>query len=560
MSTSLRRFARPILASLALALMVHPTAWANDPATSQLREQQRTLQLQERRQRLERWQRRRQPGPVRVDPAPPTRADSHCWPTAGLRLSGNRVLSNQQLEAVLRPLWRPCLSVDDVNTLLRAITDSYVQAGYPASRPYLAHRPQAGKPLAIVIVEGFVESIELAGADLPLSLRGAFPDLLGQPLYLPALEQGLDQLNRLRAYDLNADLLPGEIQSGTRVVIQPRRTGSRWHLDSRLDNRGSDLTGRHRLNLGLGLDSPLGLNDDLRLGVASTVFDAPGQSQGVNLYYSVPYGPWSLAVNASWMRYRAPLPQRRQVSTGESHLQGLSVERLLWRNSQGMLSALARLDRKQLVNRIQHTAIAQQSPTLTTFEAGLNLLWLEGGLWNAYVGVSQNLDWFGAERSLLPSERAAQTHWRKYRASFVHLRQGPAQWPWRWQSELNLQYSEQPLPAIEQLLLSDDAAVRGWRQDTVAGASGAVWRNTFSQPLPFSRTLEIRPHLGLDLGWTRFTPASAPQRIAGGALGVVLGPPANHLRLDYQRALYASERNRRSLEPGLWVLEWTLSL
>lgn len=302
MSTSLRRFARPILASLALALMVHPTAWANDPATSQLREQQRTLQLQERRQRLERWQRRRQPGPVRVDPAPPTRANSHCWPTAGLRLSGNRVLSNQQLEAVLRPLWRPCLSVDDVNTLLRAITDSYVQAGYPASRPYLAHRPQAGKPLAIVIVEGFVESIELAGADLPLSLRGAFPDLLGHPLYLPALEQGLDQLNRLRAYDLNADLLPGEIQSGTRVVIQPRRTGSRWHLDSRLDNRGSDLTGRHRLNLGLGLDSPLGLNDDLRLGVASTVFDAPGQSQGVNLYYSVPYGPWSLAVNASWMR------------------------------------------------------------------------------------------------------------------------------------------------------------------------------------------------------------------------------------------------------------------
>lgn len=180
------------------------------------------------------------------------------------------MLSNQQLEAVLRPLWRPCLSVDDVNTLLRAITDSYVQAGYPASRPYLAHRPQAGKPPAIVIVEGFVESIELAGTDLPLSLRGAFPDLLGQPLYLPALEQGLDQLNRLRAYDLNADLLPGEIQSGTRVVIQPRRTGSRWHLDSRLDNRGSDLTGRHRLNLGLGLDSPLGLNDDLRLGSATT--------------------------------------------------------------------------------------------------------------------------------------------------------------------------------------------------------------------------------------------------------------------------------------------------
>lgn len=487
-----------MLASLALALIAHPPAWANDPATSQLREQQRALQLQERRQRLERWQRRRQPGPAPDDPTPAP-SDSRCWPTPGLRLSGNHVVPSPDLEATLRPLWRPCLSVDDVNRLLRSITDTYVQAGYPASRPYLARPPQAGVPLDIVIVEGFVESIELADASLPLSLRGAFPDLLGQPLYLPALEQGLDQLNRLRAYDLNADLLPGELQSGTRVIIQPRRTSSRWHLDSRLDNRGSDLTGRHRLNLGLGLDSPLGVNDDLRLGLVSTVFDAPGQSQGANLYYSVPYGPWSLALNASWMRYRAPLPQRRQVSSGESNLQGLSVERLLWRNNQGMLSALARLDRKQLVNRIQGTPIAQQSPTLTTWEAGLNLLWLEGGLWNTYVGVSQNLDWFGAEHPLQTRERGAQAHWRKYRASFVHLRQGPAQWPWRWQSELNLQYSEQPLPAIEQLLLSDDAAVRGWRRDTVAGASGVVWRNTFSQPLPFSRALEIRPHLGLDL-------------------------------------------------------------
>ncbi|MBF8754747.1 ShlB/FhaC/HecB family hemolysin secretion/activation protein [Pseudomonas guariconensis] len=559
MPTSLRRIARHMLASLALALIAHPPVWANDPATSQLREQQRALQLQERRQRLERWQRRRQPGPAPDDPTPAP-SDSRCWPTPGLRLSGNHVVPNQDLEAALRPLWRPCQSVDDVNRLLRSITDTYVQAGYPASRPYLARQPQAGVPLDIVIAEGFVESIELADASLPLSLRGAFPDLLGQPLYLPALEQGLDQLNRLRAYDLNADLLPGELQSGTRVIIQPRRTGSRWHLDSRLDNRGSDLTGRHRLNLGLGLDSPLGLNDDLRLGLASTVFDAPGQSKGVNLYYSVPYGPWSLALNASWMRYRAPLPQRRQVSSGESNLQGLNAERLLWRNNQGMLSALARLDRKQLVNRIQGTPIAQQSPTLTTLEAGLNLLWLEGGLWNAYVGVSQNLDWFGAEHPLQTHERGAQTHWRKYRASFVHLRQGPVQWPWRWQSELNLQYSEQPLPAIEQLLLSDDAAVRGWRRDTVAGASGVIWRNTFSQPLPFSRALEIRPHLGLDLGWTRFAPASAPQRIAGGALGVEIGPATHRLRLDYQRALYASERNRRALGPGIWVLEWTLSL
>lgn len=65
-----------------------------------------------------------------------------------------------------------------------------------------------------MIVEGFIESIEITDQGLPLSLGNAFPGTLGRPLHLPDLEQGLDQLNRLRAYDLEMALLPGELQGG----------------------------------------------------------------------------------------------------------------------------------------------------------------------------------------------------------------------------------------------------------------------------------------------------------------------------------------------------------
>ena len=155
------------------------------------------------------------------------------------------------------------------------------------------------------------------------------------------LEQGLDQLNRLRAYELSADLLPGELQGGTRVLVQSRQVASRWHLDSRFDNRGSALTGRHRLNLSLGVDSPLILNDDLRVSLATTVIDAPGRSQAVTLYYSLPYGPWTFALNASQLSYDAPIPQHSQRSNGSSSFQGVSAERVFWRNQYGMLSARA---------------------------------------------------------------------------------------------------------------------------------------------------------------------------------------------------------------------------
>ncbi|HGM5579646.1 TPA: ShlB/FhaC/HecB family hemolysin secretion/activation protein [Pseudomonas putida] len=536
-----------------LALSSCSTALAADPASEQMRDQQRELQQLQQQQRLEQWKRRPAPKP-QAPAAASTSADSRCWPVSGLRLSGNQRLDNAALEQTLQPLLRPCMSANDINGLLLAITEAYVHAGYPASRPYLAHRPKAGKPLDILIVEGFVESIELDSA-LPLSLAGAFPGMLGQPLHLPDLEQGLDQLNRLRAYDLGADLAPGELPGGTRIQIEPRRIGARWHVDSRLDNRGSALTGRYRLNLGLGLDSPLGLNDDLRLSLLSTVFDAPGRSQGVSLYYSIPYGPWTFALNASELQYRAPVPGSRLRSHGISSLQGLSLDRMLWRNRQGMLNASLRLDHKRIDNGFGPLRIVQQSPTLTSVEAGINLFWLEGGLWNAYLGVAQGVDWFGADRSPV-GRKSAEPAFRKYRANLLYLRQGP----WRWQSELNLQYSPDRLPAIEQLALTDDLAVRGFRQYSVAGASGAVWRNTLSHALPLALPVEVRPHLGLDLGWTRFDHGSSPQRLAGASLGVTLGTAGSRLRLDYQRALSASDLRRDSLEPGFWVLEWTLTI
>ncbi|PYB72631.1 ShlB/FhaC/HecB family hemolysin secretion/activation protein [Pseudomonas sp. LB-090624] len=535
-------------------------AQAADPASQQLRDQQQDLRQLEQQQRLERWQ--REPSPTEsVDTAAPTAPDARCWGIEGVRVAGNHQLATPLLASTLGRLPPTCVGITDINQLLKAITQRYVQAGYPTSRPYLRQPPQDGAPLDIIVVEGFVESIELAGPDLPLSLSGAFPGLLGQPLYLPDLEQGLDQLNRLRAYDLSADLSPGELQGGTRVVLQPRKVASRWHLDSRLDNRGSDLTGRHRLTLGLGLDSPLSLNDDLRLSLTSTVFDAPGQSQGLSLYYSIPYGAWTFALSASQLRYQAPLPHSDKAADGTSSYQGLSVERVLWRNQQGMLSASVRLDRKQLINRSAGAVVVQQSPTLASVEAGINLLWLDGGLWNGYFGVAQGVDAFGADRSPLGAERL-RPDFRKYRANLLHLRQGPAPDPWRWQSELGLQYSSDPLPAVEQLLVSDDSTVRGFRLRTYSGASSAVWRNTLSQPLPptWNQPLQVRPYVGLDLGWTRTAHGKPSQRLAGAAAGVELSLPGSRLRLDYQRALYTSDLPRPQLEPGFWVMEWTLSI
>nr|WP_225935541.1 ShlB/FhaC/HecB family hemolysin secretion/activation protein [Pseudomonas muyukensis] len=525
-----------------------------------MREQQQLLRQQEQLQQLQRWQPVTTLEPPDAGPGDP-RPAAHCWAITDVRLTGNHTLSQDQLAPTLRTLSRPCMTVADLERLLRAVTLRYVQAGYPTSRPYLARAPRDHAPLDIVVIEGFVETLELAAADLPLSLSGAFAGMLGKALYLPDLEQGLDQLNRLRAYELGIELLPGEQPGGTRVVLTPYRVTSRWHLDARLDNHGSALTGRHRLSLGLGLDSPLGLNDELRLSILASGVATPGQSMGASLHYSLPHGPWSFSLNASQMRYRAPVPQTRLTSSGHSEVFAFGSERMLWRNQHSLLSASARLERKQLLSRIGQAVIAQQSPTLTSVETGLNLLWLEHGLWNFYLGVSRGTDWLGADRPT-PGTRTPRPDFTKYRANLLHLRQGPVHLPWRWQSELTLQHSRELLPAVEQLQLTAPASVRGFRQHSVAGADAAVWRNTLSQPLArrWSLPLEIRPMVGLDLGWARFARDSPSQRLAGATAGIELSLPQSRLRLDYQRALHASDLPHKRLEEGFWAMEWTLAI
>ncbi|MNJ33872.1 Hemolysin transporter protein ShlB precursor [compost metagenome] len=531
------------------------------PGIQQLQDQRLQREQFEQRQRLRTLQRSdERPSTTEEQSAPIDTGP--CWPLRGTRLAGNRQLSSADLSDALQPLIKPCMSPGQINRVLKAITQQYVQAGYLASRPYLANRPVAGGTLDIVIIEGFVESIELSAPDLPLSLNSAFPLMLGQPLRLAELEQGMDQLNRLKAFDLGADIVPGSTQGASRVVISPRQINTRWHLGSSFDNRGSEQTGRERIGLNFGLDSPLQLNDFAQVSANSTLQPGSNYSRGYGLYYSIPYGAWSYALSFNQLHYQSQLPGRRLHASGQSNFYSLGLERNLWRNRQGLLSTNVRLEQKRLVNRLDEQRLHLQSPTLTNLEVGLNLLWLDDGLWSAYLGVSQGVDWFGADREPL-YRNAPQPRFRKYCANLLRLSQGrDPNWPWRWQSELNLQYSPDALPAVEQQPLSDHTGVRGFRQRVVAGASGAAWRNTLSQPLALDlpQGLVLRPQLGVDLGWSKFDHGRAAQRLVGAHAGLELSLPNSRLNLDYQRALYASTVHRQHLEAGYWLLEWVLNI
>lgn len=158
--------------------------------------------------------------------------------------------------------------------------------------------------------------------------------MLGAPLNLRDLEQGLDQINRLRSVDVTADVAPGSVQGASRIILRSNAGQPHWGLDLSLDNLGSIATGRDRKVIGLSLDSPLQLNDALNLGFSETLNHGPRFSRSNSLFYSVPYGYWTLSAFASHIEYRAPIKLSTTTLYGSGRTDQLSLraDRVLWRD------------------------------------------------------------------------------------------------------------------------------------------------------------------------------------------------------------------------------------
>ncbi|QXZ12329.1 ShlB/FhaC/HecB family hemolysin secretion/activation protein [Pseudomonas sp. AO-1] len=569
-AVSRRRFTLcPLLSAFVLSVCASSIQAADPVAPGQevLRQQQQQqrdlqqLQLEQRKRQLERGAF----GPAPATPAIPQTVtpDERCWPLSGTRIGGVTLLDSNKLNTRIKPLLAPCMGVGQINHLLATITAIYVEQGYIASRPYLLSAPAAGQSLDIMVDEGYIESIELADQSLPVSLGGAFPHMLGQPLNLRDLEQGLDQLNRLRSLDLTADIAPGSQPGASRIILRSRTAGpSRWALGLGMDNLGSASTGRDRNSVSLSVDSPLQLNDLLSLSASDTLNQGDRYSRNASLYYAIPYGYWTYSAFASHAEYRAPfkLPSAILYSTGITDQLSLRADRVLWRDQSRQLSANLQLAHKDVDSYLENVRLGIQSPTLTVAEAGLNLFWLDRAVWNLDFTYSQGLRWLGADDDANHAvNNLPKAQFRKYRAGLSQWRNGQfgAQ-AWQWQSQLNLQYSPDPLPAIEQLLGTDDSAVRGYRVSSASGASGAIWRNTLRLPLRSDWPVQITPRVGLDNGWLKADHGAQSQRLSGASVGLNLGWKNLQVDVDYQRAL--NTPNGLQHEPEIWLMRVGLQI
>lgn len=508
-------------ALLPLAAMAQSPAQRDEAA----RELQRIEQEQRQREAREEAERRlRLPRSELEAEPPPLSAPSGgpCRDILDIEIEGAKRLPAEAQAGLRSAFAGQCLAVGDIERLLGEITAAYFRRGYIGARAYLPGQDLSQGRLKVLVVEGRVEALQLddGGRD-SINLATAFPGFIDRPLNLRAVEQGLDQINRLASNRATLELQPGSEPGATVLVVrnQPQR---RLQASLSTDNHGSASTGRNQAGLALRLDNAAGLNDGTQLSYRSTLAGAVGEqhARSASLGYTLPFGRWLLRASQLYSDYATPLVFSGQTLIAEGRSQGasLDLDYLIFRDRSRRLTLGLSLASRDSDNALGGERLAVSSQRLST--AALSASFgapLGGGAISARLTLSRGLRWFGAREDAagLPGD-APHAQFSKWQADLGFSRAIPVFGRrLAYSGNLHAQWSDTRLFGVEQLLVGSLYSVRGFRDGSLSGERGAYWRNDLALPLG-----RLQPYLGLDAGRILGHRGQGGGTLAGVALGL----------------------------------------
>ncbi|WP_081384131.1 ShlB/FhaC/HecB family hemolysin secretion/activation protein [Raoultella ornithinolytica] len=403
-----------------------------------------------------------------------------CFAIKQIRLLGSTALPRDAQKTLTSAPAKGCLSLQEIQLRVRDITQAYLSRGFITSHAWLPEQDISGGLLLIEVTEGKVESITLAGSQ-DNTLRMAFPQAEGRILNLRDLEQGLDQLNRLRSRALTIDVLPGNRDGFSRVDLIATDHHLPVSLSLGADNSGQKSTGSRQMNAQLTVDNPLSLADQWMLSAGrDSEFHHDRRSRNLQAGVTVPYGYWLFSAQYGWSDFYQTLSvgdsSSRWRYDGTVQTQRLAVSRTLWRDGKQRMALDMAFSRRETENRLGGVRLGVSSPTLTSVIAGLSY---SRTLGNGYLTVgpslSHGLSLAGATRDDPAHPELPRSEFRRFSLSASWFY--PLTPSLYWLTSAYGQTTPDRLYASEQLSVGGQYSVRGYKEQYLSGNRGGYWRN-----------------------------------------------------------------------------------
>lgn len=485
-----------------------------------IQQQQRELLQQNQQQRQEL---QRSLTPTRPQAPAVTASGGPCFTINNIRLEGANHLPASVQQRLTQPYQQRCLNLSQIKTLVQQISDWYIERGYITSRAFLTEQDLSQGELKLLVLEGQLEKILLDQKDDRM-LKMAFPGLVGNILNLRDIEQGMEQINRLRQQPVQIEILPGS-QPGYSVVNLTAKAEFPVKLGLGFDNSGQKSTGTGQINGSLTGNNLLGLADQWFVsGARSSDFANDHDARSVQAGVSLPYGYWLVDYNYSYSDYLSTIDNRGfdWQSTGDSQTHRFNVSRVLFRNSEiktGLALGLTHRINRNYLNDVRLEGSSRKLSSLSLGVSHGQKLW--GGFATLNPSYSRGVPWLGAENDSGKASETPRAEFDKYSLSssyYLPLAQG-----WTYLTSLYGQWTPDRLYGSERLTLGGESSVRGFKEQYLSGDKGGYWRNEVNWT-PFSL-----PYLGdisvlaaVDGGYLRHDSQDsyASGSLWGGAVGL----------------------------------------
>ncbi len=482
------------------------------------------------------------------------REKDRCFKIKTVAIEGATLLSTSILKTITTPFHKSCVGLKEIAFLIRSLTAAYIEKGYITSRVYIPEQNiKKAQKLRLAVVEGKTELIQFTkgedGTERQVAL--AFPELIGQPLNLRDLEQGIDQLNRLSSNDASLKIAPGT-KPGQSIVKLANQSSKRWGVSLDNDNLGQVYTGRYKARVSPHIDNLLGMNDQWSFGYERSSVDPFRMrnrkrfGESISGALSLPYGYWTLYLDGSYYRYRSFVPGAFSdlETSGTSEQLRATLDRVVHRDQVSKTSLSASLVYKESENLVLGNRIETGSRALTVANFTLtHTRFMLGGSWALSASYERGLDWFGALDDKDQTAIDPRAQFDKVSASLSLQRPFKvSDWQFIYHGLLSGQYSEDLLFGSEQISLGGYYNIRGFRESVTFGNNGLFSRNELELFLPAIPTPKHREIFGqfsvfgaVDFGrvYGQREYALETQDVSGWAAGI----RSSYGKLDFELAV-----------------------
>ncbi len=471
-----------------------------------------------------------------------------------IRLEGHPDAMGAQPQEVLSSYLGQCLVAEEVNALLGDLNRWYQRKGWTTTRVYAAEQDINGGELVLRVVAGRIEGyryIDKAGDE---RLAYAFPQESGGYLNLRDLEQGLENLNRVPSQEAKFQLHPGK-EAGTSVVVVEMTEKSRTRWTEMVDNSGNTSMGNWRSNTEFAVDNMLERNDQLAIGYNRNLDRGTLGStfEGLTGNYNLSNGNhlWGTSLAVFRTDFTLPGINQNYLLQTRSKKAGVSYEYLVTRDQSSKLSLIAGLDFTHQHSYTDGIEITSQFRRLAVAYAGVKgKQYFGNNIFDWQLRADQGTDWLGAMSSI-PGGTDPGYWAHKAQASLtVPLPDNAGVW----RSSVQMQDAQNNAPTLAQMYVGSRYNVRGYRDNSLFGSTGAWLRNDLeSRPVRLDQ-LSLTPYVGYDAGHIKPTTQQqvSQHHVTGMAVGMRMDWGKVKADLAYTRALsrpeeFASESRSRWL-------------